>query len=108
MGLTPNRSKGRNLEVVRSSDTVVKLDELETAEKSVRKRKNKKGQCHGTDPSRLNYSPVTRDSISMYSMTNDVLDDDDDEDDDKVPADMSPFDDSDDEQDTLRTVKIRT
>ena len=73
LGLTPNRPKGRNLDVTHASDaaaaTAVKLNGLEMVEQSVRKQKGKKEQHHDIYHTHRSYSPVTRDSIAMYSTT---------------------------------------
>ena len=105
LGLTPNRSAGRNLQVARAADAAVaaaaRLEQLEVAARSAHKgREGKKATYIGLDRARTDYSPKLRNSLAMYAVTNGVLDDeeDDDEDDDAVNADMPPLDgDSDDE-----------
>ena len=103
LGLTPNRSEGRNLQVARAADAAaaaaMKLEQLEVAERSARKvRKGKKARYHGIDRAHKNYSPKSRDSLAMYAVTNGALEDEEDSaDEDKALADMSPLDGSDEE-----------
>ena len=103
LGLTPNRSEGRNLQVARAADAAAaaaaKLEQLEVAERSARKeRKSKKARYCGIDRARKDYSPKSRDSLAMFAVTNGALEDGADEDEDKkAHADMPPLDGSDDE-----------
>ena len=78
-----------------------KLDKLEVAERSARKRRTSEKDLHaGDDAVRKSYSPVGRDSIAMYSMTNKTFEHDadekEDEDDDDI-TDMPPLDGDDDD-----------
>ena len=85
LGLTPRHPKGRNLTMAKAAEAaaaaVAKVDALEVAERSARmKRTSEKGECEGLDAKRLSYTPVGRESIAMYSMTNGELDADYDDD----------------------------
>ena len=104
LGLTPTRPDGRNLQVARAVDVAAaaaaRLDELETAGRSMRKRrtgKKSKNKYVGIDRTRTSYSPRSRDSMAIYAQTNEALDDDDDDDDDDVLGGMPPLDGSDEE-----------
>ena len=66
-----------------------RLDELEIAERSMRKRrtgKKNKNRYVDIDRTRTSYSPRSLDSMTIYSQTNEALKDDDDEDDVKGHA----------------------
>ena len=99
LGLTPNRSEGRNLQVARAADTAVaaaaRLEQLEVAERSARKERKGKARYRGIDRNRQTYSPKSRSSLAMLAATSGVLDDDDD--DDEVHTEMPALDGSDKE-----------
>ena len=87
LGLTPTRPDGRNLQVARAVDAAAaaaaRLDGLETAERSMRKKrtgKKSKNKYVGIDRARKSYSPRSRKVMAMYAVTHGVLDDDEDED----------------------------
>ena len=105
LGLTPRHPKGRNLTVTKAAEAAAaaaaKLDKLEVAERSARKKRtSEKGIYEGVDAGRMSYSPIGRDSIAMYSMTNKTFEHDadekEDEGDDDI-TDMPPLDGDDDD-----------
>ena len=82
-----------------------RLDGLEVAERSARKkREGKKSKSkHVINRERTSYSPRSRASLAFYAQTNAALKDDDDDDedeDDKANAGMPALDGSDEEADT--------
>ena len=104
LGLTPAKTKVRNLQVTKTLDTVedvaTRLDVFKNVEQSECKKHKKKNRRSQTKRSREVYDPSTYESLDLYSVTQETPAD---EEKGREDIGMSPLDDSDDAASSIHT-----